>query len=798
MQNLRHIIRKLANNKVYTIINILGLAIAMTTALLIYTFVENENNTDQWHRDVHKIYRFTGKNGDNNDRTAHCPQELPTYAVKEIPGIENTVRIRHGYNYTIFQNETLSETVPGSAYFETDTIFFTIFSFPVYMGETSDFNTNNWMVITESTARKYFGRENPIGKNIRVKASNANSQPSDYFVKAVIRDFKNSSLKTDFIIPFQKETNNTNWDGWGVDAFFIINENTDIPTVEKNMKDMFFRHAPEFAAQYYPNLDIRLQPFQDMYLYSSHISDEGAFPHGFVLWNKILYAIGILILVIAFSNYLIIAMARTNSDITFFTVQKCFGATNRHFQSRLFSEIGLHFTGCLLLSFMLTTFFYPDFTQIISSGHTSGKSILLPQEYLVFLFISGLLFTVTGFILYTYIKKQVNRKSMKHPLATATQRIGIKQTLAIVQMCIFCTLLFCSFILAKQVYHVKNMPLGYNPKNMLYFPTISIISPQVLKEESKNNPDILSITHGTPLPVPPWLTNPTIELVDGTEKKEIGFCAVPGDADYIKTYGIKLIEGENPKNKDCTYTYGPTPDLQVDVLVNQKFIEAAGLTHPIGTLLQVTPTEVFRIAGVTENFHTQSSYYTLKPAIIFHGSYLRFPTHLILSYKEGKRNEVIKYLKEINPAFAGLEWAISDIEADVSNNDRMITNLIYLFTGIALFIGAMGIFAYSLFMATEKKKEVAIRKVNGATEWEILKKLNRGFVLRTLLACGISIPVALYSTEKWLEQFAYQTTLSWWIFPLITGICVCLVVAVTSWQTWKAAIQNPIDSIKRE
>lgn len=784
MNYFRYIIRKLANNKVYTIINVLGLAIAMTTALLIYTFVENENNTDQWHKNGHKIYRFTQIMKENQQSWGpHCCNALPEFAVKEIPGIEKAVRISSDDDLSC-KSENMPDFIGGYSCFETDSTFFEIFSFPVCVGETSNFNINNWIVITESCAYQFFGHENPVGKNIRLK-DKYSASPSDYVIKAVIRNFFNSSLKADFILPY-KNGNRSPWNSWGPEAFFLISENTDIATVEKSMKDIVSQHSP-----YFSELKIQLQPFQDMYLGSAHVSDS--YRHGSVLWNNILYGIGILILSIAFSNYLIIAMARTSSDITFFTIQKCFGATNRHFLHRLFSEIGLHFTSSLLLSFIFTAFFYTSFTRMISSGH-SGKSILFPQEYLAFILLSGALFIAAGFILYTHTKTQMNQKSIKYSFAAAIQKIKIKQTLSIVQMCIFCTMLFCSFIIAKQVYYVKNASLGYYSDNMLSFRP-GVKTPETLKENFKNNPDILSVTHGTQLPIYPGFTDMSVSLMDGTEKKEFICNVIPADETYIETYGIRLTAGKKPEFRNHNNDSGIK-----EILVNQKFVEKAGLTQPIGTLLQTPNSDICRIVGITEDFHTQSLYHPLKPAMTIYGSFWVMADKLIVSYKDGKRNEVMKYLKEINPAFTPIEWRISDVGTaeHISGNDQMVTKLIYLFTGIALFIGAMGIFAYSLFMATERKKEVAIRKVNGATEWEILQKLNHGFILRTLLACGISIPVAVYATGKWLEQFAYQTTLPWWIFPLITGICICLVVSVTSWQTWKAAIQNPIDSIKSE
>lgn len=786
MNYFRYIIRKLANNKVYSIINVLGLAIAMTTALLIYTFIENENNTDQWHKNVHKIYRFTQIMKENQQHwEPQCCNALPEFAIKEISGIEKATRITSGDDISC-KSEAMSDFIHGYSCFEADTTFFDIFSFPVCAGETSNFNTNNWIVITESCAYQFFGHENPVGKNIRLK-DKYSASPSDYVVKAVIRDFKNSSLKADFIFSYENGNGNRNpWNSWGPEAFFLISENTDIANVEKSMKNIVSQHAP-----YYSQMKIQLQPFQDMYLGSAHISDNYA--HGSILWNNILYGIGILILLIAFSNYLIIAMARTSSDITFFTIQKYFGATNRHFLYRLFSEIGLHFTSSLLLSFILTAFFYTSFTQMISLGH-SGKSILFPQEYLAFILLSGALFIATGFILYVHTRTQMNQKSIKHSYATVIQKIKIKQTLSIVQMCIFCTMLFCSFIIAKQVYYVRNASLGYHSENMLsFYPGVK--TPETLKEELKNNPDILSVTHGTSLPIHLGYTDRSVSIMNGTEKKEMICNIIPADESYIDTYGIKLTAGKKPEFRNYTNDVGIK-----EILVNQKFVEKAGLTQPIGTLLETPNSDVCRIVGITEDFHTQSLYHPLKPAMTIYGSFWIMADRLIVSYKDGKRNEVMKYLKETNPAFTPVEWRISDVGTSehISGNDQMITKLIYLFTGIALFIGALGIFAYSLFMATERKKEVAIRKVNGATEWEILQKLNRGFIVRTLLACGISIPMALYSTERWLEQFAYQTTLSWWIFPLITGICICLVVSVTSWQTWKAAVQNPIDSIKSE
>ena len=271
---------------------------------------------------------------------------------------------------------------------------------------------------------------------------------------------------------------------------------------------------------------------------------------------------------------------------------------------------------------------------------------------------------------------------------------------------------------------------------------------------------------------------------------------VHGDEDFTRIYKIPVIESrefspiENNPSPENNYDYTR------DVWVNKKFVETFKLDHPIGFIMNRQHSMKYRITGVTEDYHVQSLHFPICPIMI---SNLTVPS-LLVRYQPGRRQEVLEYLQKLHQEripegiFEYSEYTYSDLY----QKDMAFMELVILFSLIAILIGGMGIFAFAIFMVESKTREIALRKVNGASERQIMLLFNRQFMTKVLVACVIGLPIAYYASRKWLENYAYRIEIQPWIFVLTIVISLCIVLLVTNWQIRKASRNNPIDTLKTE
>lgn len=506
-----------------------------------------------------------------------------------------------------------------------------------------------------------------------------------------------------------------------------------------------------------------------------------------------------------------------SEEFSTMAIQKCYGANNRNLQFLLLLETGIQVFVALILACMVTHTLHPWFVRIISPRQLYSLSLTLGDIFIFASLIILLIAGMSGYLCY-HAARRLNQNNLKENIVKPVNRFDLKKILATAQMSIFCTLLFCSAIVTKQMDYIHNKDLGLNTRNLM---TTFVGFPdnyEAFKEEAIKFPGILSIGIGNRLPCEETMA--TACLFPEHPDKELTTNVIQGDADYTTTYQIEIAEGENihkevylnqekldyeyyqrftdAKTKGLPFTE-EEPTYEVEALVNQKFIKDAGITNPIGTIINANKRR-FRIVGVTKDFHYQSLYTSIAPLLIsYNGGFNDKAVNI--RYKEGQAAEAIQHIDNVSKTFPYRSEKITYGEYSYSNfyyKDIAFIKMIHIFTGLAIFIGGMGIFAFSVFLAENKKKEVALRKVNGATEWEVVSLLNRTFVRRVLLACLIGMPIAYFAMQKWMESYAYKTTVNGWLFLFVAAICTGVVIAVVSWQTWTAATRNPIESLKNK
>ncbi len=797
-QYLKIILRNWKRNKVYSVINIVGLAIAFTATLLISNHVITEWTMDKFHSNAGSIYRVTEQDLESKSWTSLTSYLTGPYAKQKIPGIVNYTRVVHLNSYGIKNNEE-EEYIPIPKSFFVDVNFFQMFDFPIIQGKI-DSTVLNWVVITQKYARQHFGDQNPIGKTVFIKDLNSENDHGHMArIMALIKDLPvNSSIQSDIFIDSRTISKNMLY--WGYlssNSYLQLASTADIPVIERMIPEMIEKYYSYLKADEYR---CQLQPLPDIYFHSNHLS-SGIILQGQISLSLLLYGIILLILFLALGNYMMIKTAQINKDITRMAIQKCFGADNRMIRHQLSLEIGIHSLCVLLLSLALAYVLHPYIIEILSPEHPYAFHLSFQKLTGFLLFIFSAMF-LTGLILHIYTSRRLNRNGLKQAIQPIPRYRDIKKILTIVQITIFNALLFCAVVVSKQMNYMQHMDLGFNQENILYFywPDKEFRY-ENLKQELLHHPAILNASNGIPLPC--YERASPISLKDQPEKT-IKARIILGDADYIDTYQIHLWEGRS-LNKN-SYPSNPKefglirPHHIREVVVNQSLVKALQLDHPLETILNLWDREhPLKIVGVVDDFQYFPLYKYSEPAILMY-ELPQISSTMIVHYQTGEYQNVYRYIREMfqekfpNTAFKCEEYNFTELYG----KDIAVVKLIILFALTAILIGGMGIFAFSIFMAESKTREVALRKVNGATEWQIMQLFNRQFLARVLLACFIGLPVAYYASREWLKGYAYKIEIHAGLFIFVFLTSILVVLAITIWQTRKAARQNPIDTLKTE
>lgn len=799
-ESLKLVIRKMLREKVYTGINILGLAVAFTAALLIYSHIVKEWNTDRFHIHGKEIYRVVDKSEYAQNWSSLTSAPVGPYTKAEYAAVRQFVRVERPSEFK-WRREGDTDFSGKISCIHTDPQFFEVFTFPVRSGGIAGGMEPDWVVVSEQFARHSFPGKNPVGEMLYLKDSRwEDGKERAFRVVAVMADIPESStLQADVVADFsyrEREIFNS-WGMHGVYTYFQLDNRADIPAIEKAIPEIIERNYHWIKASEHAT---KLQPLQDIYFHSDHIQED--VPHGSIRLNLILCGITLLILILASCNYWMIKLAGLTRQAGSLAIQRCFGAGNIQLKRLLFLETLVHLGGALVIAVGAVILLHPWFVRIISPKHPYPLHFAA-WEIVVFVALLVLFALCVTWMLAFYMLRRLDRAGIKNAIQPSLSgRLDIKKILSVVQMCIFAALLFCSVVLVRQMNFIRDRELGFDNERVIQFAWQERgKSSATLRSELMRNPDILSMSNGFELPLSEngpkkWVPEQDPDMV-------INAYVIYGDAYYLDTYRIRLLEGRNIR--EDSYPADPEemvryrPEVCPEILINRKFAQQLGKPDPVGTIIRGKDNQEkgFRVVGVMDDFHFLPLYRAIEPAFLIYDVPFRSYSMLV-RYREGKRSEVLAWLKQFHEEkFVNVDfWYREYSYSQLYDKDIAIVRLINIFTLIAILISGMGIFAFSMFMVENRMREIALRKVNGASEWQIVCLLNRNFAVRVFWACLIGLPVAHYAVIRWLEGFAYKTTLDWWMYGMVILASLVLVLLVTTWQTWRAATINPIKILK--
>jgi len=772
LNSIKLSIRDIKRNTTFVLLNIIGFSVGLAVFMVIALFVYNELTVDT-HYPAHKrMYRVL-----ENNNNAGIDYNLSAVLSSEFPEVEKACPVYQSTEFD-FSLETKTNWFESKTFISTNNDFFEMFGIDALKTlDQSIMPTNNSIVLTASTANILFGKEDALGKQVKFGDRMLT-------VSAIIPDFsKNSSLSADFIINSKNESDRfyrSEVKGKTVilnDLYVILAQNTDPKILAQKVNQNMAAHLSTVST-------INFQPIQSIYLRPDIKLSRNRLSSKTTIF--VFIAIALVLLLLSIINYIQFSISYHFSNLKNIGLQIFNGASKKNIYQYYLINTSVMLAIALVLAFILlwvfTPYVNPLFSGAIILSNVSQWPFIL-AVLLVLILIIGL-----GGFLPLYVISKTGITSLLNNRVVQTYKPPIKGFLPVIQFSCAIVLLISTLTIQKQLSFVKETNLGFVKQNLLQLRIPNDYErTAILSEKMAELPFVESVTwsSGAPALIGAYFSS-SPDSVNGEEKDWIVGIGV--DNSFLKTFKIELLGGHEFVNSD----------LNNSCYVNETFLKSKNWTKPEHYLNQTFVG--MKIVGVVNDFFNNSLHHAIKPMVLYntnHGLY-------ILNIRLSKGN-VKEQLSQINSVWNELipghffDYKFyDDVFDNMYKSEEKLGKAINLFSLIAFFLTAMGLLGLIIQQTISRTKEIGIRKVNGATIFEVMLMLNKDFVKWVAIAFVIACPIAWYAMNKWLENFAYKTELSWWIFALAGLLALGIALLTVSWQSWKAATRNPVESLKYE
>jgi len=755
----------------------------MTCCILILLWVQDELSYDRFHENASDIYRVIQdiNFADHSTTWTITQGPLGPSLKKDFPEIINATRIT-GRGLRLTYNDRSFDEVVGMA----DPSIFEMFTFPLIKGNPATaLSDPNSIVLTEEMAEKYFGDENPIGKTIQA------DNEYDFLVSGVLKKIPdNSHLQFDFIIPFifGRELNYT-VDRWGNSQFrTYVQIQKGIPVQEVIQKISGYLYEKPTIEK---DARLNLQPLTRIHLHSNYEFDTA---HGDITYVALFSLVAFFILFIACSNFMNLATARSGNRAKEVGMRKVAGAHRSSIIKQFFGESILLAFIALFFSLIIVKLLLPAFSNLAAkelsmniSGNLSGLLMLFGIALL-----TGI---ISGSYPAIFLSSFQPVKVLKGSLRSGQKGSVFRKILVVTQFSLTILLIICTGVVHNQLNYLRNKKLGYDKEHMIYMGMRGDMRANfdTLKNELLINSNISGVTASSNVPTYGYTFSNSLWRWEGQNPdEEILMRAVFIDYDYFKTFGMEIAEGRSYSKEFST-------DTTEAIIVNEAAVKAMRMKSPLGKRLSINE-QNFQIIGVVKNYNFRSLRQGIDPLILlFEPQASRV---LFAKLKSDNISQTIGYIEKIRekfaPGYPSNYHFLDEALDDLYRSEERVGTIFRYFSVLAIFISCLGLFGLASFMAEQRTKEIGIRKVLGATVSNIIFLLSKEFAKWILVANIIVWPIAYYAANKWLQGFAYRTTIGLWIFILAAAMVLFIALLTVSYQSFKAATANPIDSLKYE
>ncbi|MFC0875259.1 ABC transporter permease [Saccharicrinis sp. FJH2] len=780
---LKLLLRNLKRNKLHSLINVIGFALGIAAFIVIVLFANSQFSFDGFHSNQNKIYKlYLGNSGG-------IPAPVINQLKDKFPDIEDGLRYTDWYgggeDGYITTNNTLFKCTD---LLFADESFFDFFDFKSLEGDVKTaLQHPNSILLSESMAKKLFGDNNPVGQPIAYKSKGQNIEYS-LTVTGVIKDAPfNSSIQYNGIVSMNTIVANnirrgrleSDWGNWGFNTFIKA---TNLESIKSDIEDFWAQSVKERL-----DIDINSEVGKEYQL--SFVPLKQIHFHN---TNKrsllyVLLFIGFVILAIAIVNYVNLSITLFNSRVKEVGVKKIVGSGRSGLFWLFINESVLITLISSLLAVLLIFVLHPVFSHISGMENILDHKVTIP---IIMFFLLGIIFigTISGIYPAVYLTSLKPMSAFRNEVWKSKRRVGVKYSLVVFQFAVSIALIVSVLVISGQLKFMQSQKLGFSPEQIIYFTQSNEINKHYdsFKQALTSNPGIESVCR-TNHHMGMELNMTTRYKINGKYKT---YYATTIDPDFIKTMGIELLSGRNISWKN-----------QADrerILINEKFAKDFELDNPIGTKIDFFDHDM-EIVGVIKNFHNNSLQHEIKPCIYCNLDWnscinVRVSTQNI----EGSITAIKKTWQQFSPGIP-FEYSFLNKTFDkLYRSEKEFGILMKAFSILAICIACLGLFGLISYSTLQRSKEIGIRKVNGAKITEVMTMLNKDVVKWVALAFLIATPVAYYAMNKWLENFAYKTNLSWWIFALSGFLALGIALLTVSFQSWKAATRNPVEALRYE
>ena len=795
--------RYLLKNKLYSFINIFGLAIGVASFILIMLYVNYEYSYDRFEgsENVHRVYM------DYTEEGVFVPGDAQSYnlsgpSLKEaFPEISEFVRLSHIEDVTFKNGNAIVDGEKGAL---ADPSIFEVLNYSLIKGDIhSALKEPFTILLTESLAKKIFGNENPIGKSLEV-IYGGNTM---FKVDGILKDFSNNThIKNDFLMSFAtfrtwegyRNPNELNWNGNSYFTYLKIDKNADLGLLTAKIKD--------FKVESLPYERHNIEPLEDIHLYSDKPYEAEA--NGSASRVSFLLAIAFIIIILSWLNYINLSTTKSLERAKETGIRKVAGAQKPQIIAQSFLESLLLNSVAIVLAIVIVLLILPVFNTYV--GKELGLGLANLKDFLPMLGFILLGATISGIYPAIVLSNYTPAKALKGKIRTSSVGLNIRKGLIIGQFLATIMLLIGTIVVTKQIKFLQNQPIGAELDQVIALngkilnaqqDSLRKLGFKTLDIELRKLPFVAGTV--TTQTYPGGEYNNLSSMVGITfpngilDDKRVWYHYMVG-ADYFELMGMEFLAG------------GPflinTAGHSDQIVMNETFIKHMGIPKAedaVGMTVNFFE-EDWVIAGVIKDYHHFGLKTGIEPMLLRPGTNT---SNLLVKVKQsalttvgltGALTQIENTWKEIFPQ-STFNYTFLDQKFEAQyKEDKAFGSAFQIFTLLAILIASMGLFGLTSYTVLQRKKEIGIRKVNGATITQILSLLNKDFVKWVGLAFIIAVPISWYAMNKWLEGFAYKTTMSWWVFALAGITALVIALLTVSWQSFRAAVANPVEALKEE
>jgi len=784
--------RNLRKNKIYSFINIAGLASGMAVAMVIGLWIYDEVSANRHFKNYDTLYQVMMHQ--TFDGVRYTQQALPFPMGEELknkyPDFKGVAMCDWGSHHSLVYGD---KKISKYGHFIGEEAV-SMFSMKIIDGDQSPLQDPYSIVLTTETAEILFGNENPIGKIVKL------DNQTNLKVTAIVRKQpKNSSLSFDYLIPFQlqesiypyiKLYHKTNWGNNSWQVFVQLNNNASPATVNAKVRDVVISHFTDENMLKHIKPLVFIHPMAKWRLYSDF--ENGKNTGGFIKYVRMFGILGVVVLLIACINFMNLSTARSEKRAREVGVRKAVGSGRSQLVSQFLSESMLISALAFLLALGIVVIALPYFNKLTDKAMSLQiGSPLFWITMIAFTIVTGLM---AGSYPALYLSSFSPARVLKGNLKAGKRSSVPRKILVVLQFASSVVVMIGTIVINQQIQFGKNRPIGFNNKGLITVDWSDDIGKNIdaIRQELLTSGAATSVCQSNSPPSEIYSNNNGWEWRNSQPiDKAAVFSTITTTYDYTKTLGIRMLAGRD-FSRDFADSNG--------VILNEAAVKRMRLQNPVGEQLKWNDRPM-TVLGVMPDVQMESPYRPISPlTIVFDKNWVScLNIRLNPNMSASKAIALVKpVLDKFNPAFP-FEYKFADQEyAKKFNYEELVGNLAAIIAVLAIFISCLGLFGLASFTAEQRVKEIGVRKVLGASVLNLWQLLSRDFVMLVLISCAIAIPIAWYYMNEWLNTYKYKTSIGLGIFALVLAISITITLITVSFQAIRAAMANPVKSLRTE